>query len=156
MATHSGVLAWEIPWTEEPGRLPSMWLQESDMTGETNTFTFSPLAISLYGSNVLDRMQLLNSESLLWACYIIIYIYILHRKFIHDILGTYLYIIQYIALNSIKNPSSQKEPERACQGTAHQFIRGALSLPQAGPLPQVKVPLSTKYAISRELLGLPI
>ena len=67
MATHSGVLAWEIPWTEEPGRLPSMWLQESDMTGETNTFTFSPLAISLYGSNVLDRMQLLNSESLLWA-----------------------------------------------------------------------------------------
>ena len=21
MATHSGVLAWEIPWTEEPGRL---------------------------------------------------------------------------------------------------------------------------------------
>ena len=67
MATHSGVLAWEIPWTEEPGRLPSMWLQESDMTGETITFTFSPLAISLYGSNVLDRMQLLNSESLLWA-----------------------------------------------------------------------------------------
>ena len=56
MATHSGVLAWEIPWTEEPGRLPSMWLQESDMTGETNTFTFSPLAISLYGSNILDRM----------------------------------------------------------------------------------------------------
>ena len=21
MATHSGILAWEIPWTEEPGRL---------------------------------------------------------------------------------------------------------------------------------------
>ena len=24
MATHSSMLAWEIPWTEEPGRLQSM------------------------------------------------------------------------------------------------------------------------------------
>ena len=24
MATHSDILAWEIPWTEEPGRLQSM------------------------------------------------------------------------------------------------------------------------------------
>ena len=24
MATHSGILAWEIPWTEEPGGLRSM------------------------------------------------------------------------------------------------------------------------------------
>ena len=28
MATHSSVLAWKIPWTEEPGRLPSMGLQK--------------------------------------------------------------------------------------------------------------------------------
>ena len=26
MATHSSVLAWKIPWTEEPGRLQSMGL----------------------------------------------------------------------------------------------------------------------------------
>ena len=26
MATHSSILAWEIPWTEEPGRLQSMLL----------------------------------------------------------------------------------------------------------------------------------
>ena len=32
MATHSSVLACRIPWTEEPGRLLSMELQESDMT----------------------------------------------------------------------------------------------------------------------------
>ena len=31
MATHSSILAWEIPWTEEPGSLQSMELQESDM-----------------------------------------------------------------------------------------------------------------------------
>ena len=24
MATHSGILSWKIPWTEEPGRLQSM------------------------------------------------------------------------------------------------------------------------------------
>ena len=27
MATHSSTLAWEIPWTEEPGRLQSMGSQ---------------------------------------------------------------------------------------------------------------------------------
>ena len=32
MATHSSILAWEIPWTEEPSRLQSMDLQELDMT----------------------------------------------------------------------------------------------------------------------------
>ena len=40
MATHSGTLAWKIPWTEEPGRLQSMgslksWTRLSDFT-----FTF--------------------------------------------------------------------------------------------------------------------
>ena len=28
MATHSSILAWEIPWTEEPGGLQSMGSQE--------------------------------------------------------------------------------------------------------------------------------
>ena len=27
MATHFSILAWRIPWTEEPGRLQSMRLQ---------------------------------------------------------------------------------------------------------------------------------
>jgi len=27
MATHSSILAWEIPWTEEPGGLQSVGLQ---------------------------------------------------------------------------------------------------------------------------------
>ena len=27
MAIHSSILAWRIPWTEEPGRLQSMGLQ---------------------------------------------------------------------------------------------------------------------------------
>ena len=32
MATHSSILAWRIPWTEKPGRLQSVELQESDTT----------------------------------------------------------------------------------------------------------------------------
>ena len=37
MATHSSILAWIIPWTEEPGRLQSMGSQELDMTEQINT-----------------------------------------------------------------------------------------------------------------------
>ena len=32
MTAHSSILASRIPWTEEPGRLQSVGLQESDMT----------------------------------------------------------------------------------------------------------------------------
>ena len=32
MATHSSVLPWRIPWTEEPGGLQSMGSQESETT----------------------------------------------------------------------------------------------------------------------------
>ena len=32
MATYSSILAWEIPWTEEPGGLQSVWLQKLDMS----------------------------------------------------------------------------------------------------------------------------
>ena len=32
METHSRILAWEIPWIEEPGGLQSMRSQESDRT----------------------------------------------------------------------------------------------------------------------------
>ena len=37
MATHSSILVWEIPWTEEPGGLYSPWgHRESDMTQGLN------------------------------------------------------------------------------------------------------------------------
>ena len=40
MATHSSILAWRIPWTEEPGRLSmSMGLQRVRYDRMTNTFT---------------------------------------------------------------------------------------------------------------------
>ena len=38
-ATHSSILAWGIPWTEEPGRLQSMGSQRAGHDWVTNTFT---------------------------------------------------------------------------------------------------------------------
>ena len=43
MATHSSILAWRIPWTEEPGRLQSWGCKESDTTEQlihTHNFCF--------------------------------------------------------------------------------------------------------------------
>ena len=37
MTTHTNILAWRIPWTEEPGGLQSMWLQRVGHNLETNT-----------------------------------------------------------------------------------------------------------------------
>ena len=37
MATHSSILAWKIPLTEEPGRLQSVGLQELGTTEQVGT-----------------------------------------------------------------------------------------------------------------------
>ena len=39
MATHSSILAWRIPWTEEPGGLQSMSHKELDTTELTLSFS---------------------------------------------------------------------------------------------------------------------
>ena len=44
MATHSNILAWRIPWTEESGRLQSMGSQELDATWQLNYHIFRIIA----------------------------------------------------------------------------------------------------------------
>ena len=39
MATHFSILAWKIPWTEEPGGLQSMGLQKKPDTTEQLTLS---------------------------------------------------------------------------------------------------------------------
>ena len=51
MATHSSTLAWEIPWTEESGKLPST---RSQGVGLLNKTLFS---VSFYKQNSLDLNQ---------------------------------------------------------------------------------------------------
>ena len=43
MATHSSILAWRIPWMEEPGRLQSMGSREELDTIEQLHFHFQSL-----------------------------------------------------------------------------------------------------------------
>ena len=59
MAPHSSTLAWKIPWMEEPGRLQSMWLLESDMT-EPLHFHFSLSCIGEGNGNPLQCSCLEN------------------------------------------------------------------------------------------------
>ena len=40
MASHSSILAWRIPWAEEPGELQSLGSQRVGHDWSTNTFTF--------------------------------------------------------------------------------------------------------------------
>ena len=40
MATHSSILAWEIPWTEEPGGLQSLGVTKSQTQLSTHTHTY--------------------------------------------------------------------------------------------------------------------
>ena len=45
MEIHSSILAWEIPWTEEPGRLQSIGSQKLDTTWRLNNCAiYSPFA----------------------------------------------------------------------------------------------------------------
>ena len=43
MATHSSILVWKIPWTEEPGRLQSTESQRVGQDWETNTLSIFQL-----------------------------------------------------------------------------------------------------------------
>ena len=45
MATHSSILAWRIPWTEEPGGLQSMGSQESDTTEQLHNDNSPPFRL---------------------------------------------------------------------------------------------------------------
>ena len=59
MATHSSILAWIIPWTEEPGGLQSIGLQRLDMTEQLAymvLFTFLSLYVCVC-SIVSDSLQ---------------------------------------------------------------------------------------------------
>ena len=43
VATHSSILAWRIPWTEEPAGLQSMGVAEEDTTEGLSPVVASPL-----------------------------------------------------------------------------------------------------------------
>ena len=48
MATYSSVLAWRIPWTEEPGGLPYTGHKELDTTEQLSTHMHEERIRTLY------------------------------------------------------------------------------------------------------------
>ena len=42
MATHSSILVWEIPWTEEPEGLHSMEMETTELTRNTIMYSSVP------------------------------------------------------------------------------------------------------------------
>ena len=68
MATHSSILAWKIPWTEEPGRLQSMGLKSRTRLSD---FTFpwrrkwQPTPVLLPGKPHRQRILVGYSP---WGC----------------------------------------------------------------------------------------
>ena len=58
MAPHSSTLAWKIPWTEEPGRLQSIYVANSRTRLSDFTFTFH--------FNSLEKEMAAHSSVLAW------------------------------------------------------------------------------------------
>ena len=61
MAPHSSILAWKIPWMEEPGRLQSMGSLESDTTEQLH-FHFSLSCVGERNGNPLQCSCLENAR----------------------------------------------------------------------------------------------
>ena len=57
MATHSSILAWKIPWMEEPGRLQSMGSQSRT---RLSVFTFT------FHFHALEKQTATHSSVLAW------------------------------------------------------------------------------------------
>ena len=62
MAPHSSILAWEIPWTEEPGRLQSMGSQRVRQDWMTFTFTFFPSQRPMESMQLSHNTMIIASE----------------------------------------------------------------------------------------------
>ena len=73
MATHSRILAWRIPWTEELGRLQSMGSQRVGHGWETNTFFLLLKCGEFFNKKyvIIDRHQFIEYIliSLKQACF---------------------------------------------------------------------------------------
>ena len=64
MATYSSILAWRIPWTEEPGRLQSMASKESDRTKQL-TLSVPPSSTE---TTIRKWAALILADHMSWIC----------------------------------------------------------------------------------------
>ena len=72
MVTHSSILAWKIPWTEESGGLQSMGPKELDTTEHLTKYIYIYIYIHTH-THTHTHIHLLH-------VYIYIYIFVSHTK----------------------------------------------------------------------------
>ena len=65
LATHSSILAWRIPWTEEPGRLQSIGSQRVKHDWAVNTIFHFPPTLDTNSKSTLPPVLLTRFNSLL-------------------------------------------------------------------------------------------
>ena len=67
MATHSSILAWRIPWTEEPGRLQSLGSQRvrHDRATNTHTHTYIYILLVLFLSKISNTLIIFDRLGLI-------------------------------------------------------------------------------------------
>ena len=101
MAIHSSILAWRIPWTEEPGRLQSIGSQRvgHDWSNFTHTDTHNS------HSNECKVLNKVLAHSLcLWACFcfeISSFVSFLYIPHISDVMRYLSFSVWHILLNMI-------------------------------------------------------
>ena len=65
MATHSSILAWKIPWTEEPGGLQSGGCKQSDTTERLHSTLLFPVVLHLKDKKMITGKHWLRSQKTL-------------------------------------------------------------------------------------------
>ena len=74
-ATHSSILAWRIPWVEEPGRLQSMGSRRVGYAQATSNFTFTSVKQQILFVRVrksLSWIGLAENNQFLWISLLLI------------------------------------------------------------------------------------
>ena len=71
MATHSSILAWRIPLTEEPGRLQSMESQRVGHDGESKIFTL--IKNSTWVIFQIDKLKYIHQQNKFYICSQLVY-----------------------------------------------------------------------------------
>ena len=57
METHSNILAWRIPWTEDPGGLQSMGLNTTEQLNNNNVMYYSALYYIIYLIKIIHEKK---------------------------------------------------------------------------------------------------
>ena len=53
MASHSSIFAWEIPWTEKPGRLQPMELQKTQLSNKKTALIYMCVCVCVFSQKIL-------------------------------------------------------------------------------------------------------